>query len=73
MAKKSFNPNKKSFSMCLARLRETSKAVGIDQKKGILTSKHKIAIKAMDNLKVKNILMGSLNGRQLPVYLDGPS
>lgn len=72
MAKGSFNPNKNSFSVCLARLKRAAKASGIDQSKGIITSKDKAAIKAMGSLKVKNIPDGFTKW-QLPVYMDGPS
>lgn len=67
-----FDPNQLTFEEGLERIKHACKKAGLDQKRGIVTSRDKHAKEAQELLKVGNVPCGFVKW-QLPVYLDRPS
>jgi hypothetical protein len=63
-----FDPNRQTFSDCLARIEKVVKEVGLDTEKQITTSRDEKCVKAQRLLEVENI-PGGFRKWQLPVAL----
>jgi len=67
-----FDPNQVSFDQGVERLRSAAAKLGLDDRRGILTSRDPVAAEARKMLMVSNI-PGGFTKWQLPVMLDRPS
>jgi len=68
-----FNPNQVTFEEGLERIKKVAEEVGLGKRRGVLTSRHRLAKKAMELLDVSNVPDAGFRKWQLPVYLDRPS
>jgi quercetin dioxygenase-like cupin family protein len=69
---RAFNPNQATFEQGLERIRRAVEGTGLDQTRGIITSRDDRAREAQQTLKTSEVPDGFAKW-QLPVYLGKPS